>query len=152
MGKSKRFKEIVNIINTKKISSQEMLLNQLQDMGFNVTQSTISRDLKNLRLVKKRNLGGEEYYVIDNNSIMEKKPLSFEKFVSKLKESVISIKNAANIIVVKTYPGEAQGVAAAFDSMNYNEILGTVAGDDTIICIIDNLENAVKLMNILKNV
>jgi len=152
MGNSKRLKEIVNIINTKKISSQEMLMKQLQDMGLNVTQSTISRDLKDLRLVKRRNLEGEEYYVIDNNIIPEKKPLSFEKFVSKLKESVISIKNAENIIVIKTYPGEAQGVAAALDSMNYNEILGTVAGDDNIICVVDNIENAVKLINILKNI
>jgi len=152
MSNSKRLKEIVNIINTKKISSQEMLMKQLQDMGLNVTQSTISRDLKDLRLAKKRNLEGEEYYVIDNNIIYQKKPLSFEKFVSKLKESVISIKNAGNIIVIKTYPGEAQGVAAALDSMNYNEILGTVAGDDNIICIVDNLKNAEKLIEILKNI
>lgn len=152
MGNSKRLKEIVNIINTKKISSQEMLLRELQDMGFDVAQSTISRDLKDLRLVRRRNLNGEEYYVIDNNVFLDKKPLSFEKLVSKLKESVISLRNAGNIIVIKTYPGEAQGVAASLDSMNYTEILGTVAGDDNIICIIDTVENTLKLIDILKNI
>ena len=152
MGNSKRLKEIVNILNTKKITSQEMLLREVQSTGFNVTQSTISRDLKDLRLIKRRNLDGEEYYVIDNNVFLDKKPLSFEKLVSKLKESVISLRNANNIIVVKTHPGEAQGVAASIDSMNYYEILGTVAGDDSIICIVDTVENTVKLMDILKNI
>jgi transcriptional regulator of arginine metabolism len=151
MGNSKRFKEIVNILNTKKITSQEMLLREVQSAGFIVTQSTISRDLKDLRLIKRRNLDGEEYYVIDNNVFLDKKPLSFEKLVSKLKESVISLRNAGNIIVIKTHPGEAQGVAASIDSMNYYEILGTVAGDDSIICIIDTIENTVKIMNILQN-
>jgi transcriptional regulator of arginine metabolism len=151
MGNSKRLKEIVNILNTKKITSQEMLLREVQSTGFNVTQSTISRDLKDLRLTKRRNLDGEEYYVIDNNVFLDKKPLSFEKLVSKLKESVVSLRNAGNIIVIKTHPGEAQGVAASIDSMNYYEILGTVAGDDSIICIVDTIENTVKIMDILQN-
>ena len=129
-----------------------MLLKEIQNRGFEVTQSTISRDLKNLRLIKRRSLDGEEYYVIDNNIFPEKKPSSFEKLASKFKESVTSLRNAGNIIVIKTFPGEAQGVAAVLDSMSYNEILGTVAGDDTIICIIDNLENTVKLINILKSI
>lgn len=152
MNRSKRLKEIVNIVTSKKVFSQEMLLKQLQDIGCNVTQSTISRDLRDLRLVKKRNIEGEEYYAIDNNIVTGKKPLSFDKFVSKLRESVISVKNAANIIVLHTYPGEAQGVAAVFDSMNYDDILGTVAGDDTIICVVDNNKNAKKVINILKNI
>ncbi len=151
MGNSKRLKEIVNILNTKKIASQEMLLREVQLKGFNVTQSTISRDLKDLRLIKRRNLDGDEYFVIDNNVFMDKKPLSFEKLVAKLKESVISLRNAGNIIVIKTHPGEAQGVAASIDSMNYYEILGTVAGDDSIICIIYTIENTVKIMDILQN-
>ncbi|MCL6086883.1 MAG: arginine repressor [Actinobacteria bacterium] len=149
MANSKRLKVIVNIINSKKISSQEMLQKELQVLGFNVAQSTVSRDLKDLRLVKRRNLEGEEYYVIDNNILPERKFVSFEKLVSKLKESVISLRSAGNIIVIKTYPGEAQGVAATLDSMNYNEILGTVAGDDNIIVITDNSDNALKLMGIL---
>ena len=151
MSNSKRLREIVKILSSKKITSQEMLLREVQSAGFNVTQSTISRDLKDLRLIKRRNLEGKEYYVIDNNVFLDKKPLSFEKLVSRFKESVISIRNAGNIIVIKTHPGEAQGVAASIDSMNYFEILGTVAGDDSIICIVDNIENTVKIMNILQN-
>jgi transcriptional regulator of arginine metabolism len=152
MGNTKRFKEIVNIINTRKITSQEMLLREVQLSGFNVTQSTISRDLKDLRLAKRRNLNGEEYFVIDNNVYPDKKSLSFEKLVSKLKESVISIRDAGNVIVIKTHPGEAQGVAASIDSMNYYEILGTVAGDDSIICVVDTIENTARLMDILNNI
>jgi transcriptional regulator of arginine metabolism len=152
MGNSKRLKEIVDIINTKKISSQEMLLKELNKRGINVTQPTLSRDLKELRLFKKRNLNGEEFFVIDNNILPINIPLSFEKFASKFKESVISIRNAGNIIVIKTFPGEAQSVAASLDSMNYIEILGTVAGDDNIICVVDTIENTQKLMDILRNI
>jgi transcriptional regulator of arginine metabolism len=152
MSNSKRIKEIVNIINTKKILSQEMLLKELKIRGYNITQSTISRDLKYLRLGKRRNITGEEYFVIDNNILPKDNTLSFEKFSSKLRESVISIRNAGNIIVIKTYPGEAQSFAASLDSMNYNEVLGTVAGDDSIICIVDTIKNALKFMNILKNI
>lgn len=151
MASKKRIQDIVNILNTKKISSQRMLLEELKSLGYNVTQSTISRDLKKLRLIKKRNLSGEEFYAIDNNVLLEKKVASFDKLILKFKENVVSIKNTNNIIVIKTYPGEAQGVAATIDSMNFEEILGTVAGDDTIICIADNVENTKKLTEIFKN-
>jgi transcriptional regulator of arginine metabolism len=151
MASKKRIQDIVNILNTKKISSQRMLLEELKSLGYNVTQSTISRDLKKLRLIKKRNLSGEEFYAIDNNVLLEKKVTNFDKLILKFKENVVSIKNTNNIIVIKTYPGEAQGVAATIDSMNFEEILGTVAGDDTIICIADNVENTKKLTEIFKN-
>ena len=151
MASKKRIQDIINILNTKKISSQRMLLEELKSLGYNVTQSTISRDLKNLKLVKKRNLNGEEFYTIDNNVFLEKKVISFDKLILKFKENVVSIKHTNNIIVIKTYPGEAQGVAATIDSMNFEEILGTVAGDDTIICIVDNVENTRKLTEIFKN-
>jgi transcriptional regulator of arginine metabolism len=82
---------------------------------------------------------------------LEKKVTNFDKLILKFKENVVSIKNTNNIIVIKTYPGEAQGVAATIDSMNFEEILGTVAGDDTIICIADNVENTKKLTEIFKN-
>ena len=75
---------------------------------------------------------------------------NYEKFSSKFKESVLSISKAQNIMVIRTYPGEAQGAAAILDGMNFVEILGTVAGDDTIICIADNADNAEKMQKFMK--
>ena len=151
MGNKKRIQDIVNIINTRKISSQEMLIKELKLLGYNVAQSTISRDLRDIRIIKKRNLEGEEFFVLDNNIVEERKTISMDKFISKARESIISARHAGNIIVIRTYPGEAQGVAAVMDQMNFSEILGTVAGDDTIICILENIESSEKLIEMIKN-
>ena len=128
-----------------------MLIKELKQIGYNVAQSTVSRDLNNLRIVKKRNLDGEEYFVIDNNIIPERKTVDLEKFISKARESIISARNTGNIVVLKTLPGEAQGVAAVLDQMNFSEVLGTVAGDDTIICIVEGDESSEKLIEMIKN-
>lgn len=149
MSRSERLKTIKEIVNNKKISSQEELLNELIKRGYNVAQSTISRDLSHLRVVRIRNYRQEEYYAIEGGAF-EGKILDPGKFNTRLKESVVSVKRAENIIVIKTFPGEAQGTAAVIDGMNFVEILGTVAGDDTIICIIDspgNAEKIIKMMN-----
>ena len=149
MKRTERLRAIKEIINSQKISSQEELLNALKKRGYDVTQSTISRDLNQLRLVKIRNYREEEYYAIES-SVHEGKVIDPVKFKSKFKESVISIKRAENIIVLKTFPGEAQGTAAVIDGMNFVEILGTVAGDDTIICIADNPQNAEKMFKMMQ--
>ena len=149
MSRSKRLRAIKEIINIKKISSQEELLNELIKRGYNATQSTVSRDLNYLRIVKIRNYMQEEYYAVETGKF-EGKIIDPGKFKSKLKESVVSVKRADNIIVIKTFPGEAQGTAAVIDGMNFIEILGTVAGDDTIICIIDTTDNAEKLIIMIR--
>ncbi len=149
MNRSKRLNLIEEIISSKKISSQEELLNELIKKGYNITQSTISRDLNYLRVSKVRNYLNDEYYTI-NRSSFEGKFIDPEKFKSKFKESVVSVKRAGNIIVVKTFAGEAQGAAAIIDGMNFVEILGTVAGDDTVICIIDGSGNAEKILNLMQ--
>ena len=151
MGNKKRLKDIIDIINRKKISSQEMLIKELRLLGHNVAQSTVSRDLKDIRIIKKRNLQGEEFFVLDNNIVQERKTISINKFVSRARESIISARSAGNIIVIKTYPGEAQGTAAVLDQMNFSEILGTVAGDDTIICILEDKKSSEELMDMIKN-
>lgn len=149
MSRRERLKTIKEIINNGKISSQEELVKELEIRGFPITQSTISRDLNELRLTKVRNHKQQEYYSLDsrfhNDNIF-----NYEKFSSKFKESVLSISKAQNILVIRTYPGEAQGTAAVLDGMNFVEILGTVAGDDTIICIADNEENAEKMQEFMK--
>ena len=148
MKRNERLKAIKEIINSKRISSQEELRDALLKIGADVTQSTISRDIRDMRLTKIRNFKQEEYYVMDKSN-KDKSLFTVEKLQSKFKESVISTHVANNILVVKTYPGEAQGTAAIIDGMNYVEILGTVAGDDTIICVIDNNENALKIHDAL---
>ncbi len=151
MGNKKRIKDIVHIISNKKISSQEMLIKELRLLGHNVAQSTVSRDLRDIRIIKKRNLQGEEFFVLDNNIVQERKTISIDKFISRARESIISSRRAGNIIVIKTYPGEAQGTAAILDQMNFSEILGTVAGDDTIICILEDKKSSEEFMDMIKN-
>jgi transcriptional regulator of arginine metabolism len=148
MKRKERLRAIKEIINSKRISSQEELRDALLKIGADVTQSTISRDIRDIRLTKIRNFKQEEYYVMDKSN-KDKSLFTVEKLQSKFKESVISTNVANNILVVKTYPGEAQGTAAIIDGMNYIEILGTVAGDDTIFCVIDNNENALKVHDAL---
>jgi len=149
MSRRERLKTIKEIINSKQISCQEELVKELEDRGFTVTQSTISRDLNELRLTKVRNHKQQEYYSLDSRFYSENM-FNYEKFSSKFKESVLSVSKAQNILVIRTYPGEAQGTAAVLDGMNFVEILGTVAGDDTIICIADNEENAEKMQKFMK--
>jgi len=150
MSRSERLRIIKEIIGSKKISSQEELLSELKNRGYSVTQSTISRDMSQLRLSKIRNYRQEEYYSVENKYVSGK-IFDFDKFKSKFKESVISTAKANNVIVIKTFPGEAQGTAAIIDGMNFVEILGTVAGDDTIICIIDSNDNAEKIIKLMQN-
>jgi len=150
MNRDERLKAIKEIIAGKKISSQEELQKELQKKGFSVTQATVSRDINHLRLVKVRNYRQEEFYTMGKR-YQEESPFNMEKLKAKFKESVVSVNRAKNILVIKTYPGEAQGVAAVVDGMNFLEILGTVAGDDTIICIVNTDDDAIKVENLLKN-
>jgi len=149
MSKRERLRAIKEIINSKKISSQEELVNELKNRGCIVTQATISRDLHELGPVKVRNYREEGYYCLDNR-FRKDNIFDFEKFSSKFKNSVLSVSRAQNTLVIRTYPGEAQGTAAVIDGMNFIEILGTVAGDDTIICIADNEKNADKMQKLME--
>ncbi len=150
MSRTERLKAIKEIIKNDKVSSQEELMEKLKKRGYLVTQSTISRDMNCLRVAKVRNYKQNEYYAVENK-YSEGAIFSMEKLKSKFKDCVISVDRANNIIVIKTYPGEAQGVAALVDGMNFVEVLGTVAGDDTIISIMDNENNAKKIMNLIQN-
>lgn len=150
MSRTERLKAIKEIIRNSKVSSQEELMDRLEKRGFPVTQPTISRDMNYLRIAKVRNYKQDEYYTVESK-YSESALFSMEKLKSKFKDCVISISRTNNIIVIKTYPGEAQGVAALIDGMNFVEILGTVAGDDTIISIMDDENNAKKIMNLIQN-
>jgi len=145
MKRTERLKTIRNLIKTKKIASQEELIEELSAIGHSVTQSTISRDIKQLNLVKVRNSLQEEYYAISSKYQVDPQ-FNIGKIKFKFKENVLSVDLSNNIIVVKTNSGEAQGVAAVIDGSNFEEILGTVAGDDTIICVANSEDSAKKIL------
>ena len=150
MKRQERLRIIREIIKEKKISSQEDLLEELNKRGFTVTQATISRDISSLNLVKVRDALQNEYYGLSFNYRGDSQT-GFQRIKSKFKDNVISVEMANNIIVIKTHPGEAQGAAAAIDSSNFEEILGTVAGDDTIVCIIKNETEARRVLELFKS-
>jgi transcriptional regulator of arginine metabolism len=145
MKRTERLKLIRDLVKTKKIKSQEELIEELSAIGYDVTQSTISRDIKQLNLVKVRNSLQEEYYALSSKYQVDPQ-FNIGKIKFKFKENVLSVDLSNNIIVVKTNSGEAQGVAAVIDGSNFEEILGTVAGDDTIICVANSEDNAKKIL------
>lgn len=149
MNRRERLKIIKDIIEKKKISSQDELVKELRKKGYRVAQSTISRDLHELRLTKVRNHQEQEFYSLEGRFYRDN-IFDFDKFRSKFASSVLSVSRAENILVIRTYPGEAQGTAAVVDGMNFVEILGTVAGDDTIICIAKDGDDAKRIMGLME--
>jgi len=145
MKRTERLKLIRDLIKTKKIASHEELIEALSTIGCDVTQSTISRDIKQLNLVKVRNSLHEEYYALSSKYQVDPQ-FNIGKIKFKFKENVLSVDLSNNIIVIKTNSGEAQGVAAVIDGSNFEEIMGTVAGDDTIICVANSEDNAKKIL------
>ncbi len=140
--KNLRHKTILEIINTNDIETQEILQEELIKHGFNVAQPTISRDIQELRLVKTAIGDGRYRYIQSANQDV--------RFSNLLIQTIISVDYAMNIVVVKCHTGMAQAACAMLDSMNYNQILGTIAGDDTIFILLKNEENARQLMLSLK--
>lgn len=137
--RNKRHEAILNLIQTQNIETQQDLTVALSSVGFDVTQATVSRDIKELGLIKKLNSDGN--YIYARNSTPDNDGVS-EKMAVIFSQSVISASFAQNIIVLKTLSGMAQGAAAALDSMNHPEILGTIAGDDTIFIVAGSEESA----------
>lgn len=136
--KSKRHEKILELIRDNDIETQEQLLQQLQENGFNTTQATISRDIKQLHLVKEPTGQGRYRYAVS----VQKTKLNFaDKLRTIFRESVISVEAAQNIVVLKTIEGMAQGAAFALDNMGDTDIVGTLAGDDTIFLVFhDNIQ------------
>ena len=130
--KSQRQAKILEIISNKNIETQEQLLAELQKEGFRGTQATISRDIKELRIVKELTSLGTYRYTITTSDLGS----SFSARLNTIfRECVISFDYAQNIIVIKTLPGLASAAGSAIDSMNLSVILGTLAGDDTVMVV-----------------
>ncbi|NLD58485.1 MAG: arginine repressor [Clostridiales bacterium] len=129
--KSVRHDMILEIIEKKDIETQEELASELKARGVRVTQATVSRDIKELRLLKVLSEnGGYKYATVER----AERGMS-ERFIRILAESMMSIDSAMNLIVIKTITGSAQAAAEAIDSLKWQEILGTIAGDNTILVI-----------------
>ncbi|MCQ2559506.1 MAG: arginine repressor [Clostridia bacterium] len=140
--KAVRHKLIKQIIRQEKIETQEELAEALKKSGFAVTQATVCRDIKELGLVKMPGEDGLAVYTLP----VESPGLTGDERLRKVFfTSVLSVSSSENLLVVKTAPGEASGVAFAIDNCGWSEIIGTVAGDDTIIVVVKPLEKTAYL-------
>ena len=124
--------KIIEIIENNLIETQEELAQALKDAGFPVTQATISRDIKELKLIKVSSHDGIQHYA----PLKDIGTIYNERVTAVFKESVLTIDYVENTIVLRTLPAMAQAAALAIDSMDWCEIVGTIAGDDTVMCAI----------------
>lgn len=136
----------MEIIKNYNIETQEDLIEKLRLAGFEVTQATISRDIRELKLAKVMSENGNYKYVLPKPSNQDGQHL----YSKALTGSIKSVESAVNNVVIKTYPGLANAVAAGIDSLHEHEILGCVAGDDTIIIVARSAESAVNLCKRLR--
>ena len=134
--KTKRQRKIIELITNYDIETQEELAAKLVENGFNVTQATISRDIRELNLTKIATKGGKQKYAVQSSSDI----VSNSKYMRVLNDGIITMDTAGNILVVKTVSGMAMAVAAALDAMQIKEILGCIAGDDTIMCVVKHAD------------
>ena len=146
--KTKRQSKILELIRKNDIETQEELLAHLLKDGFAVTQATVSRDIREMKLSKVSVNGGRQKYVVLNDTSED---LS-EKYVRVLRDGFISMDMAQNILVIKTVSGMAGAVCASLDAMNIHEIVGSIAGDDTIMCAIRTTEDTVAIMKRLRKI
>ena len=130
--KSKRHLKILELVRKHDVETQDALAELLIEEGYDVTQATISRDIKQLRLTKSATQDGRYVYAVSD---IEDTETSTGKALGILRDTIKKIDVAQNILVVKTYSGMAQAAAAALDSLNYKEIVGSIAGDDTVMLI-----------------
>ena len=145
--KSERQNEIIRLIGARNIETQADLASELRQLGYQVTQATVSRDIRELRLMKVAAKGGGFKYA---------RPERFEKAVSErltriLNDSLVSVDCSGNIIVVKTLSGSANVAAEAIDTLAWPEILGTIAGDNTIFVIARNEANTEEISERIRN-
>jgi len=139
MSKRERQKEILRIITSIDIETQHHLIEELNKVGINATQATLSRDIKELHLVKELTSNGLYRYVAGNKSGSHD---HFGKLKTIFKESVTSYAYASNIVVVKTLPGLASAACSALDSMGIDNLIGTIAGDDTGFLAMSDIDAA----------
>ena len=140
--KVSRHAKIIELISQYDIETQEELAEYLNNAGFKVTQATVSRDIRDLKLTKVSVNGGKQKYVVHR----QEEGMS-EKYIRVLKDGYVSMDMAQNILVIKTVSGMAMAVAAALDAMKWNEVVGCIAGDDTIMCAVRSVDDTILVMD-----
>ena len=144
--KVSRHAKIIELISQYDIETQEELAEYLNNAGFKVTQATVSRDIRDLKLTKV-SIGGRQKYIVHR----PEEGMS-EKYIRVLKDDYVSMDMAQNILVIKTVSGMAMAVAAALDAMKWNEVVGCIAGDDTIMCAIRTVEETTAVMEKIRRI
>lgn len=141
--KTDRHTKIIELIMEHNIETQEELTKRLCDMGYSVTQATVSRDIRELKLTKIITEDGVQKYIPLRDMSME----LYQKYVMVLKTGFLSMEQAQNILVLKTVSGMAMAVAAAVDALQIPGIVGSIAGDDTVMCAVKTVESVGSVMN-----
>lgn len=145
--KKNRHQMILEIIEQNDVETQDELAARLAETGCDVTQATISRDIRELRLTKVPAGNGRQKYIALRS---DDGPLMNDKYIRVLREGYVSMDMAQNILVIKTVSGMAMAVAAALDALKFPEIVGCIAGDDTIMAAVRSVEDTVAVMGKLK--
>ena len=143
--KSERHARILELVSKHEIETQEDMMTRLQADGFKVTQATVSRDLKELKLTKTLTARGTYRYAVNT----ARQHTGSVKFNNAMVDSIIQVDYSLNNVVIKTYPGMANAVASGVDALNMHSILGCVAGDDTIIIITRDEESSAQISQTL---
>lgn len=146
--KVSRHAKIIELISQNAIETQEELAEHLNNAGFKVTQATVSRDIRDLKLTKVSVDGGKQKYVV----LKPEEDGMSEKYIRVLKDGYVSMDMAQNILVIKTVSGMAMAVAAAVDAMKWKEVVGCIAGDDTIMCAIRSVDETVAVMDKIRKI
>lgn len=147
--KQSRHEKIVELIESGEIETQEELAERLKEAGFAVTQATVSRDIRQLHLSKVPAGNGKQKYTILKQ---EEDSGLWDKYVRVLRDGFVSMDMAQNILVVKTVSGMAMAVAAAVDAMKFREIVGSIAGDDTIMMAVRSVEDTRIVMEKIREI
>ena len=146
--KVSRHAKIIELISQNDIETQEELAERLNDAGFKVTQATVSRDIRDLKLTKVSVDGGRQKYVV----LKPEEDGMSEKYIRVLRDGYISMDMAQNILVIQTVSGMAMAVAAAVDAMKWKEVVGCIAGDDTIMCAVRSVDETVAVMEKIRKI
>ena len=141
--KLRRHEAIIDLVNNQDINTQEELMENLQKQGFKVTQATVSRDIKELRIFKALGKDGKYRYSTGGRNALDKT----SGFESLFASSVEEVDSAENIVVIKTMTGMAQAVCMSLDNIEFENIVGTIAGDDTIFVLCRNLKATEEMLN-----
>ncbi|NLL92263.1 MAG: arginine repressor [Ruminococcaceae bacterium] len=144
MTKSNRLMLIKDIVENNTVSTQQDLMNYLSEHGFEITQATVSRDMKELGLTKALNENGAYCYRLPKSASANE---VISKFRRIFRDSVISLKSSGNIVIIKCFAGMGNAACEALDIMEFDQILGTIAGDNTIFAVVESSEKGEELIS-----